>query len=71
MVKNPPANAGAAGDSGSVLGWEDTLEEEMQNALVLLPGNSHRQRSRVAYSPRGRKGSDATEHICTCTCNTE
>ena len=24
MVKNPPANAG---DSGSVLGWEDPLEE--------------------------------------------
>ena len=26
MVKNPPANAG---DSGSALGWEDPLEEEM------------------------------------------
>ena len=26
VVKNPPANAG---DSGSISGWEDPLEEEM------------------------------------------
>ena len=26
MVKNPPASEG---DVGSILGWEDTLEEEM------------------------------------------
>ena len=71
MVKNPPANAGAAGDSGSILGWDDTLEEEMQNTLVLLPGKSHRQRSQVAYSPWGCKESDTTEHICMCTCNTK
>ena len=29
MVKNPPTNAGAAGDWIRSLGWEDTLEEEM------------------------------------------
>ena len=51
-MKNPPANAGAAGDSGSIPCWEDTLEEEIQNTLVLLPGKPHRQSSLVAYSPR-------------------
>ena len=29
MVKNPPANAGNAGDTGSILDQEDPLEEEM------------------------------------------
>ena len=29
MVKNPLANAGAAGEVGRPLGWEDPLEEEM------------------------------------------
>ena len=28
-IKNLPANAGAAGDTVSVSGWEDPLEEEM------------------------------------------
>ena len=27
VVKNPPANAGDARDSGLILGWEDSLEE--------------------------------------------
>ena len=29
VVKNLPANAGEAGDSGSTLGQEDPLEQEM------------------------------------------
>ena len=29
MVKNPSANVGNTGDMGSILGWEDPLEEEM------------------------------------------
>ena len=29
VVKNLPANAGAAGNTGQSLGWEDTLELEM------------------------------------------
>ena len=28
MVKNLPANARDTGDTGSILGWEDPLEEE-------------------------------------------
>ena len=27
MVKNPPASVGDIRDAGSVLGWEDSLEE--------------------------------------------
>ena len=33
------------------LGWEDPLEEEWQPTPVFLPGESHRQRSLVGYSP--------------------
>ena len=29
MTKNPPANRGDRRDSGSSLGWEELLEEEM------------------------------------------
>ena len=32
-VKNSPVNAGDAGDSGSILGSGDLLEEEMANPL--------------------------------------
>ena len=35
---------------------------------VLLPGESHRQRSLAAYSPWGRKESDMTERPSTCAC---
>ena len=43
------------------LGWEDLLEKERQPTPVLLPGESHGQRSLVGYSPRGCKESDTTE----------
>ena len=33
VIKNPPANAG---DTGSILGWEDTLEEEMATGYSIL-----------------------------------
>ena len=29
VVKNPPAKAGGIRDMGSILGWEDALEEGM------------------------------------------
>ena len=49
-------NAGdTAGNVGSILGWEDPLEKEMATTPVFLPGESHRQRSLVGYSPWGRK----------------
>ena len=36
MVKNPPANAGDIGDTGSILGWEDPLEEGMATHSSIL-----------------------------------
>ena len=43
------------------LGWEDPLEEGMTITPVFLPGESHGQRSLVAYSPEGCKELDLTE----------
>ena len=45
------------------LGWEDPLEKAMQPTPVLLPGESHGQRSLIGYSPWGRKESDTTEQL--------
>ena len=47
------------------LGWEDLLEKETatQPTPVLLPGESHGQRSLVGYSPWGHKESDMTERL--------
>ena len=42
------------------LGWQDSLEKEMTNTPVFLPGESHGQRSLAGYSPWGHKGSDMT-----------
>ena len=36
MVKNPPASAGDTEDMGSILGWEDHLEEEMTTYSSIL-----------------------------------
>ena len=36
MVKNPPASAGDTEDMGSILGWEDRLEEEMATYSNIL-----------------------------------
>ena len=36
MVKNPSANAGDLRDSGSILGWEDPLEESMATHSNIL-----------------------------------
>ena len=57
MLKNPPANAGDAGDWGSISGWGRSPGEGNGNPLhtVFLPGKSHGQRSLVGYSSRGRK----------------
>ena len=36
VVMNLPANAGATGDSGSSLGWEDPLEKEIETHSSIL-----------------------------------
>ena len=65
MVKNLPANAGDAGDTGGPASIpEDPLgRRKWQPTPVFLPGESHGWRSLVGYSPRGRKESDTTERF--------
>jgi len=55
-VKNLPANAGDARDSGLIPG---------QPTPVFLPGKPHGQRSLMGYSPRGHRESDTTERLST------
>ena len=57
-VKNPPAMQETPVQS---LGWEDPLEKEWHPTPVLLPGESHGQRSLESYSPWGCKESDRTK----------
>ena len=35
MVKNPPASAGDARDTGSIPGWKDHLEKEMATSILV------------------------------------
>ena len=51
VVKNPSANEGDVETQIWSLGQEDPPEEEMATTSVLLPGEPHRQRSLVGYSP--------------------
>ena len=57
-VKNLPAMQETRVRS---LGWEDPLEE--QPTPVLLPGESHGQRSLAGYNPWDRKQWDMTERL--------
>ena len=50
-----------AGDPVSILSPEDPLEKGMASHSVFLPGEAHRQRSLVGYSPWGHKELDTTE----------
>jgi len=62
-VNNPSAKAGDIGDVGFDL-WvkEIPWRRKWQTTPVFLPGESHRQRILVGYSPWGHKESDMTEH---------
>ena len=52
MAKNPPANAGATGDIGSIPGLGRSLGEGNGNPFqYFLPGESHGLRSLMDYSP--------------------
>ena len=44
------------------LGWEDPLEKG-QPTTVFLPGEFHKQRSLVGYSPWGHQKSDTMEQL--------
>ena len=58
MLNNPPAKTG---DAGSILGWEDTLEEEMATHSSIsaweIPWT---EEPGGLYSPWGHKESDTT-----------
>ena len=62
MIKNPPASAG---DAGSIpgLGGFPGGGRAWQPTRILLPGESHGQRSLVGYSLWGCKESDMTEQL--------
>jgi len=46
-------------------GWQIPWRKKGQATPVFLPGESHRQRSLVSYSPWGDKELDTTESLCT------
>ena len=53
-----------AGDLGSIPGSGRSPGERKQQPIpVLLPGNSHGQRSLLDYSPWDHKESDTTERL--------
>ena len=60
-VKHPPAMQEPQETWVQCQGQEDPLEEDMATTPVLLPGESHGQRSPSGYSPWGRKESGMTE----------
>ena len=62
MVKNPPASAGDARDSGSIVGLgRSPGGKKWQLTPVFLPGKFHEQRVLVGYCLWGQKESDMTE----------
>ena len=65
MVKNQPANAGDAGDAGSL---GPSLEGGNCNP-VFLPGKFLGQRAWWSTVHGGHKESDTTEHTCARTKN--
>ena len=66
-VKNLPANAADIRDVGLISGLGDPLDDlpgedqALKPTPVLLPGESHGQRSLVGYSQQGCKESGTTE----------
>ena len=60
MVKNLPAVREIWVQS---LGQEDPWRREWQPTQVLLPGESHGQRSQASYSPWGQKESDTAQQL--------
>ena len=63
MVKNLPVKAGDIGDSGLICVRKIPWRREWLPTPVFLPGESHRQRSLVGYSPWGHEESDTTERL--------
>ena len=56
-VKNPPANAG---DTSSIPGLEDPLDEKMETHSSILAWKTPKTEELVGFSPWGHKESDTT-----------
>ena len=63
VVKNPPANAGNAGDPGSKIPWS----RKWQLVPVFLPGKFHGQRSLMDCGPWGHREAGTAERLSTHT----
>ena len=65
VVKNPPANAGDAGDMFDL--WIGTIpwRRERLPTPIFLPGECHGKRNLADYSPWGHKELHMTEHTHT------
>ena len=61
VVKNTPANAGDMRLRFNLSVGKIPWRREGQPTPVILPGESHGQRSLAGYSPWGHKESDTTE----------
>ena len=55
VVKNPPASAGNAGDTGLIPRNGRSSGGGNGNTSVFLPGKFHGQRSLAVYNPQGHK----------------
>ena len=67
MVKNLPATARDAGDTGLIPELRRSPSGgEMATHSNILPGKSHGQRSLAGYSLWGQKELDMTEQLSTC-----
>ena len=63
-IKNPPAMQEMQETQAWCLGWEDPWRREWQPAPVLLPEESHGQKSLASCSPWGHKESDTDDWAC-------
>ena len=63
VVKNPPADAGDARDSGLIPELGRSPGGGNCKLLIFLPGKFHGQRSLADYSPWGHKELDTTDEL--------
>ena len=68
LVKNPPANAGDAGDLGSIPGQEDPLEKEMATHSSVFAWRIPQTEESGRLQSMGHKESDTNEKLTLSLC---